>query len=153
MGVGMTTFRFPTSLLLWFTSTMGVTGCAHAWHPSNEAPIVDTPRVYSTRQLITKTEIDEARVSTAYDLIVRLRPEFLSSSAARQMDGSVLPPVVYINGSIAGDVASLRGISASAIAEIRYVLPHDATTYHGASHRGGEIMVFTYHPRSMQPPF
>jgi hypothetical protein len=148
----MITFRFPTSLLLLFTSTMGVTACTHAWQSSDAAPIVDKPRVYSARQVITKSEIDKAHVSTTYDLLVVLRPEFLSSPAARKTDGSVFPPVVYINGLMAGDVASLRGISASMIAEIRYLPPRDATTYHGESHRGGEIMVYTYHPRDTQPP-
>ena len=149
----MITFRFPTSLLLLFTSTMGVTACTHAWQSSDAAPMVDKPRVYSARHVITKSEIDKAHVSTTYDLLAVLRPEFLSPSTARKTDGSVFPPVVYINGLMAGDVASLRGISTSMVAEIRYVPPRDATTYHGASHRGGEIMVYTYHPRSAPPPF
>lgn len=152
MGVGMITFRFPTSLLLLFTSTMGMTACTHAWQSSDAAPILDQSRAYSARHVITKSEIDKAHVSTTYDLLAALRPEFLRSSAARKTDGSVFPPVVYINGLMAGDLAILHGISASMIAEIRFVPPRDATTYHGESHRGGEIMVYTYRPRDLQPP-
>ena len=153
----MITFRHEATLLLSVVtssvSVTGITGCAQAWRPNTEPTVLEERRVFSTRQILRAPEIAKSNATTAYDVIARLRPEFLSSSAARKTDGSLFPPVVYINDAIAGDVALLRGISPDMIAEIRYVPPRDATTYHGASHRGGEIMVYTYHPRSAQPPF
>jgi len=131
---------------------MGMTTCTYLRQSSHAAPIIDKPRVHSIREIITKSEIARTQVTTAYDLITRLRPEYLGSPAARETSGAIIAPVVYINGSIAGDVAVLRGISTDMIVEIRYVPPRDAITYHGQSHRGGEIMVYTYAARGEQRP-
>ena len=89
---------------------------------------------------------------SAYDLVARVRPEFLKPVTNRNADGSVFLPVVYINGNMAGEVAVLRDISTDMIAEIRYIPSRDATTYHGQAHRGGEIMVYTYRAWDGQPP-
>jgi hypothetical protein len=149
----MRTSRFGTTLLLLTTTIIGVAGCTHGRRPIDAPAIRHRSGVYSSRYIIAAPEIGRAHMLTAYDLLARLRPEFLKSAANRNADGSVSPPVVYINGVMAGEVAVLRDISTDMIVEIRFVPSRDATTYHGQAHRGGEIMVYTYRARGVQPPF
>ena len=153
MGVGMRTSRFDLSLLFLVTSIVGITGCAHARWPSDSPAVTDIPWVSSSRDIITTAEISKMGVLSAYDLVARLRPEYLKSNVNRGVSGSVFTPVVYINGLMAGEAPLLREISTDMIREIRYVPPRDAVWYRGQAHRGGEIMVYTDRSRTAQPPF
>ena len=67
--------------------------------------------------------------TTAYDVIVRLRPEFVST-VSRDTHRSPIEPVVYVNGLEAGGLSVLRGIVPEMIAEVRWVSPSDAYMHH-----------------------
>jgi hypothetical protein len=148
----MRTLRFEPSLLVLVTSIVGMTGCAHARLPRDASRVPDKPWVASSRYIITAPEISKAGMLSVYELVARLRPEFLKSNVNRGVSGSVFAPVVYIDGLMAGEAPLLRGISTDMIREIRYVPPRDAAWYHGETHRGGEIMVYTDRWRPA-PPF
>ena len=149
----MTTSRFETPLRFLVTSIIGVAGCAHGVRPIDGSRLRETRQVYSSRYLITGPEISRAPTLTAYELVVRVRPEFLETNANRDAAGPVLPPTVYIDGLMTGDVSALRNMPTRLIAEIRFVPARDATTYHGQAHRTGDIMVYTHRARAVQPPF
>jgi hypothetical protein len=81
--------------------------------------------------------------ATAYDVVVRLRPGFLSPRDARTgiiASGGVLP-AVFIDGVFVGEVDALRSIAAPAVAEMQYVRPFDALHRYGPDYRGGVIVV------------
>ena len=102
----------------------------------------------SQREIITESEIlGQFNLLTGYDIVWRLRPEYLASESRRSTNGEMLQPVVYVDGLKAGDVSALKQILAPMIAEIRYVPPRDAMVNHGARGQGGEIRVYTYRSR------
>ena len=77
----------------------------------------------SSSQVIYRKEIAEAGVvGSAWDVISRLRPNFLSSrgrtSVSTRSAGSDYP-TVWVDGQLFGQLASLRTIDATQIAEIR----------------------------------
>jgi hypothetical protein len=108
------------------------------------------------RDLITREEIRERAVEakTAYDVIRRLRPQFLrerSSGSIPDLTDSTSnvaatrhPIQVYVNGvRTASSIAELRDIVSETIIDIRYLNASDATTRFGTGHNNGAILVRT----------
>lgn len=61
------------------------------------------------RNVITAEEVRNASVNTAYELVEHLRPLWLRSRGGRSTRlGTEI--VVYLNGSMYGDIDSLKGI-------------------------------------------
>lgn len=92
--------------------------------------------------LITREQIDEAPVATAFELIERMRPRWLRPRT--QGSFSSTEPVyaeVYMDGRRFGPVNSLHQISTTSIDRIEYVDALDATTRFGTGHAGGVIHV------------
>jgi hypothetical protein len=100
------------------------------------------------RNLITAEEIATVRVTTAYDVVARLRGEFLktrgpvSATLGRAVQR---PPVtVFIDGVEAGTVErTLHLIPSIDVVEIRLYRAGDAATKYGSRHSGGVIEVST----------
>jgi hypothetical protein len=98
----------------------------------------------TSRSVITRAEIDASNVSTAFDAVERLRPNFLRShgpTSVRQASGPLAR--VYVDGSSMGGIDQLRGIAAGVVESIEYLPARDATTRFGTGHEGGAIMVLT----------
>jgi len=96
------------------------------------------------RNIITTEEIQAAQAATAYDVIAKLRGNFLRSRG----QNSVLlkqpkEPTVYLDEVEYGTVASLRQIPASTIAEIRFIEGNDAMRKYGSNHVSGVIQIYT----------
>jgi hypothetical protein len=96
------------------------------------------------RNVITTEEIQAASAATAYDVIAKLRGNFLRSRG----QNSVLlkqpkEPTVYLDEVEYGTVASLRQIPASTIAEIRFIEGNDAMRKYGSNHVSGVIQIYT----------
>lgn len=96
------------------------------------------------RNLITAEEFATLNVMDAYEVVEKLRPEFLRSRGvgslrSRQPD----LPVVYIDGVRAGGLGELRRVPRTVLAEISYLAAADATTRYGIDHVGGAILVVT----------
>jgi hypothetical protein len=87
------------------------------------------------RDLITREQIAAVPVTSAYEAIERLRPEFLR--AAR---GGATPNV-YINNSRSGGLETLRSIRADNIQTIRYVSALDANLRYGLGNDSGVIAI------------
>jgi len=96
------------------------------------------------RDVITEEEIASVQVGNAYELVQRLRPEFLRSRGSQSMRSPQgLVPVVYVDGVRQGDVGVLQRLAKDTVEEIRYLNGRDATTQYGTDHGGGAILVRT----------
>ena len=100
--------------------------------------------------VITSDEIAQTSAANAYELIQRLRPNFLRTRGAvrgaprgspNQLEAVDL--VVYMNESRMGGSDQLRQIPLSEIREIRYFTAADATTKWGTGHTAGAIQVIS----------
>jgi len=93
-------------------------------------------------ELITRTEIDEAGPSNAYDLIQKLRPIWLrwrgSTSFTQETDVKV-----YLDGTGMGERESLRRIDTFNIESIQYMDARRATNRFGSGHVNGAILIIT----------
>ena len=94
------------------------------------------------RDLIGRREIDErgGSLQTAYDVVRRLRPNWLSRSGPGSVQGAQ-GVLVYVDNLRRGDIDVLRQISASNIVEIWLVNAMRATQRWGTGHTGGVIHV------------
>ena len=101
--------------------------------------------------LITSAEIDSANVSTAYDAIHKLRPQFLISRGQLSLDPKVSPnaspqlPRVYVDDQLYGDATTLRGILTGTIESIRYYSASAAQYKYGHDNAAGVIAIATKH--------
>lgn len=119
----------PVLLLGFLCSACATAGTANAPHRN--------------RDVIAAEEIASVDVPTAYDLIRRLRPEFLRPRGVSGVRGSISPSI-YINGIKAPDgLQQLQNINREDVLEIRWLSATDATTRFGTGNSGGAIMVKT----------
>jgi outer membrane cobalamin receptor len=106
------------------------------------------------RNIIRADEIAQVQVQTAYDVVARLRSEFLKTrgtvtrAPGRTTDRMITteqPKVtVFLDGVEAGPVEqTLYLIPASEVFEIRLYRAADAVTKYGSRHTGGVIAVTT----------
>lgn len=86
--------------------------------------------------LITAEEILRVEVSTAYDAVRRLRPQWLQGRGGDR-------PVVYVDGQRRGSLNELELILPGDVAQMRFMSASDATTRYGTNHPGGAILVMT----------
>jgi hypothetical protein len=97
------------------------------------------------RAILTIEEIRQTDARTAYDAVLRSRPEFLRSRGSRSLRAASAAdyPLVYLNSTRYGPLESLRSISVEGVEEIRYLSGSDATTRFGTGHVAGVIQVVT----------
>lgn len=93
---------------------------------------------------ITEEEIAATTASNAYEVIRKLRPNFLSFRGKTSLLGtSNADPTVYVDDQAYGPISSLRTIPASQITRIRMYRSWEATTKYGTGNMGGVIAVTT----------
>ena len=93
--------------------------------------------------LITAAQLEEAQsdAQNLWEVIQRLRPNWLVSRGSTMRER--IDPVVYVDGTRFGDLASLRQIAIIAVLEVRWISARDATFQYGTGHAGGIIAVST----------
>ncbi len=91
--------------------------------------------------VITRPAIEAANVSTVYEVVRKLRYNWLQTRVRAPSGGD--PVRVYVDGVNQSGVDELRRIDPSIVAEIRYLDANDATTRFGTGHTSGAILVFT----------
>ena len=123
-------------LVLVALSSIALQACAHS-RPSA------VRRSYEA-QVISEAEIIEADVASAYDVIRKLRANFLTYRGRTNFRGSsASEPRVYVDDQPYGGVSSLRSIRAGQVAEIRLYRSWEATTKFGTGNMDGVIAVTT----------
>lgn len=91
---------------------------------------------------VGSSEVALAGGGTAYDVILRLRPQFLTArTAVISTDAYGGRPVVYLDGLRLGGIDELRTISASMIGEVRFLSPVMGSERFGRYHAGGVIAI------------
>lgn len=97
----------------------------------------------ASRDVITREQIESLNVTDAWDVVQRLRSEYLRSRGQTSINRGPDLAVVYIDGVRRGGPDALRGFRATEIQEIRFVTGTDATTRYGTDHGGGAIEIKT----------
>ncbi len=95
-----------------------------------------------SRHVLLGDEIQAAGVSTAYQAVARLRPEWLHRRGQISVrDRSAGAVVVYLNGLRQGGVNVLDAVAAATVVQMEYLSGQDATTRFGTGHGGGVILL------------
>ena len=129
---------------------------AKSFQPSSPTRL---PPVRRSRDILTAEEIREAHASSAYDAILRLRPEFFTggTTGARALDDASAnrsaavgaediqnrSPAVFVNGNRESGPMALRSILTAVIADIRYYPDLYVPPTYGLTNPGGVIDVRT----------
>lgn len=105
------------------------------------------PGMVSNSQVITEEEIEASRAANAYEVIQKLRANFLSYRGETSLtkNQSTPYPTVYLDGQEFGPINTLRNIPASQIASIQLLRSWEATTKYGTGNMGGVIAISTRH--------
>ena len=109
------------------------------------APPATRPRGGADPQIITEEEVEASRAATAFEVIQKLRANFLSyrGETSFNRNNSQPYPTVYLDGQQFGPIATLRNIPASQVSTIRLYRSWEATTKFGTGNMGGVIAITT----------
>ncbi|HVS59389.1 MAG TPA: hypothetical protein VHE82_01720 [Gemmatimonadaceae bacterium] len=105
---------------LYLVAVAAIIGCAPASGTSGASGPSATPR---RSDLLTAEEIAAAHadITTAYDALSRLRPNWLAAHGAMSSNPQVSEfATVFVDGQRYGGLNSLRNIQAYQVADIRY---------------------------------
>ena len=120
---------------LYLVAVAFVLGCAPAGGTSGASAMHRNPNLLTAQEIVAAN----ADVTTTYDAVSRLRPNWLSthgvSSYNPQGTGSNESAIVFVGGQPYGDINSLRNIQAVNVAEVRYYNPTESGLKFGL--RGG----------------
>jgi len=119
---------------------LAIAGCvvAMACGPAPRTAAEPTP----SRRVLLEDEIRGVQVATAYQIVARLRPEWLRRRGrASVRDPTAGAVIVYLNGMREGGVRALDVIGAETVLEMEYLNGQEATTRFGTGHGGGVILV------------
>ena len=101
-----------------------------------------TTRAARDPKVITREEILDSHASNAYDVVSRLRPNFLQFHGQTTITGSDSGyPKVYLDHILYGDLTSLRSLDAIGILEIHYYNGTEAQSRFGLGNVAGAIEV------------
>ncbi len=94
--------------------------------------------------IITGDQIAASAQTNAYDVVSRLRPNFLKSRGRTTVYGQGSDyATVFLDGQSYGDLSSLRNIAASQISSIHFIRGTDAVTTYGMQYGAGVIDIRT----------
>jgi hypothetical protein len=94
--------------------------------------------------IITADEIAATRETYVYDVVQKLRPNFLRSRGTTSVSPNVVTlPNVYIDGQSYGDVNSMKQVLAGTVREIRYYDAASGSARFGMQNSAGVIELLT----------
>ena len=97
-----------------------------------------------SRNVLTRTEIEDSHANSAWDAVVKLRANFMTSRGANSLLVNVnKEPTVFLDDVEYGNLGTLKNIPASSVAEIRFIEGWNAETRFGPGHAAGVTDVFT----------
>jgi hypothetical protein len=106
-------------------------------------PRLGPGEVYDS-QVITEDEIVDSRASNAYEVIHKLRANFLTNRGKTSFNGTQSPyPTVYVDNQEFGPISTLSSIPASQVAMIRLYRVSEANAKFGTHNLGGVISITT----------
>lgn len=148
------TCRTAPIALLFIWPGLSVVGCTHGARRasgittrSEHSLSMDGRPAHSNREAITQaevsTEVSKGLARSAYDIVFRLRPEFLQARLSLGPTPARSEPAVFIDDQFVGGLPVLSQISPTAVVEIWYVTPVDAVSRFGPRFTAGIIVVRT----------
>ena len=130
--------RHHTTIVHAFTAMLLVAACTGVPATPSYLGIAYDPDV------LTSIEFKETQEGSAYDLIRRLRPGFLSYRGPTTILGTASGmPTVYVDGMRYGPFPSLHQIPANWVAEVRLYRAATAGQF-GPDNSGGVLMITTH---------
>jgi hypothetical protein len=118
----------------WTVGLLLATACFH------RAPLADVPNA----NVITEDEIRAAHGNTIYDVIAKLRPQYLRDRGPVALtSGARDVATVFLNDQEYGPIAILRQVEATDVAEVRYYSGIDAVTKFGRYYGTGVIQLIS----------
>jgi hypothetical protein len=134
--------RSPGTLaVLLLLALASVGGCA----PATAEGGAEAPARGRSNE-ITRAELEGHAALSLYDVVQRLRPQWLTGRPPRDWQGTVPPVVVYMNQSHLGGVDALRQVQPATAQRVRFLDPATAAaTLPGLGSRqvSGAIVVIT----------
>lgn len=105
------------------------------------------PGEISNSQVITEEEIVASRAANAYEVIHKLRANFLTNRGETSFSRSQSNPypTVYVDDQEFGPISTLSSIAAAQIAMIRLYRVSEANARYGTRNLGGVIAITTRH--------
>ena len=101
-------------------------------------------RSSASHNVITQEEIDASGAKNVYDVIARLRGNYLSDRGPVSIKANVHSrAVVFLTDQEYGIPETMRNSPPGRIAEIRYYSGTDAVTRYGAQYGGGVILLIS----------
>lgn len=97
----------------------------------------------ATQSQITAAEIRDSGTTNAYDLIQKLRPQYLRVRGRSSINQSADRVSVYMDNVELGGVEALRTIATNTIARVEYVRGPDTSARFGLDRGAGVIHVIT----------
>jgi hypothetical protein len=95
-------------------------------------------------QVITEDEIVDSRASNAYEVIHKLRANFLTNRGETTLNQTESPyPIVYVDDQEFGPISTLSGIPAAQISMIRLYRVSEANAKYGTHNMSGVIAITT----------
>lgn len=91
--------------------------------------------------VLTREELESVQVSTAYDAVQRLRPQWMSRPLAPTGQPGSNPILVYVDRHQVGTLDELRHMTVDQIEQMEFISAPDATTRYGTGHASGIIEV------------
>jgi hypothetical protein len=91
--------------------------------------------------IILPPEILAASTLTAYDAVLKLRPQFFTRDRTAGSGRPRLLPSVVLDRGIPESVEVLRLVRSDQVVQIRFIEPDDAVVLYGASYTAGVIIV------------
>jgi hypothetical protein len=122
------------------------------------APAAPRPRVRRNPNVITAAELEGQVASDVYELVRRLRPQWLRGRASSTNGDQTkslgsdplvtpdpahagVPVYVFFDGSRMGDAGELRRLQVGSVRELRFIPAEDAVTRWGRDFSAGAIEV------------
>ncbi len=134
----------------WRAAAFALVVALASAHCAGRQPQSGSP---SDRNTITSAEVDSTDVTTAFELIRKLRPQFLVGRGSLTLDpqraastnvGSSSPRV-YVDDQLYGDVTTLRGIAKGVIESVHFLSGAAAQQKYGHDNAAGVIAIATKH--------
>jgi outer membrane cobalamin receptor len=106
-------------------------------------PRMGPGEVYNS-QVITEDEIVDSRASNVYEVIHKLRGNFLTNRGRTSLSDTESPyPTVYVDDQEFGPISTLSSIPAAQVAMIRLYRVSEANEKYGTHNLGGVIAITT----------
>lgn len=135
-------FTYAAAALL----AVSAAACASASGPTTGP--TTTTRSTRTPDLITKADINATPAGNAYDLVNRLRPQWLRTTGVGSVSGGTATSygiVVFLDNVRMGGLETLRSMDSGSIVSIRYLTAERAASLPGIGRDpiAGAIVVST----------